>query len=52
MFGTANVVGLLNIYKRLVEIVLTEVIQSICSLIVSDWSGRKRFVQAQDRPLD
>lgn len=45
-------VGLLNIYKRLIKIVLTAVIQNIYLLALGSWSGRKKFVQAHDRPLD
>lgn len=46
MFGTANMVGLFTIYKRLFTIVLSAVIQSIYSLVLCNWSGRKKFVQA------
>lgn len=44
VFRTANVVGLLDIYKRLVKIVLTAVIQSIYLLVPNNWAGRKKFV--------
>ena len=52
MFGTANMVGLLNIYKRLIKVVLTALIQSIYSLVLGNWSGRRKLVQAHDTALD
>jgi len=42
MFGIANVVGLLNVYKRLTKVILTALLRSMYSLLLGNWSGRRK----------